>query len=157
MLGLERLALILERDPCPASGHVLQGQVGGVAAVAEHQHVLSAGLDALEQRVDGHAGPLRIELRPGGDAVDVDREILAGERLELVPAPAPGLVKLPPERERPFGQRHPRRGPGREHGKVRRDVLAGRYPVRVRLFRMTPVEAAGDVHGDLGTYRFESA
>ena len=33
VLGLERLAAVPERDPCPAAGHVLERKVGRVAAV----------------------------------------------------------------------------------------------------------------------------
>src|SRR3954469_15958219 len=64
VLGLERLAVELERHPGLAVGDVLDRQVVVVAAVADGDDVARVGVDALEQGVDGHAGPRRSELGP---------------------------------------------------------------------------------------------
>ena len=71
VLGLQRLAVVAEGDPCLAVRHVLEWEVGRVAAVAEGGHVIGRGFHVLEKRVDGDSLPDRVELRPLGDAVDV--------------------------------------------------------------------------------------
>jgi len=77
VLRLERLASVAERDPCLAARHVLERQVGRVAAVAELDDVFGRRLDPVEQRVDGDALPDGVQLRPLGHAVDVTRHFLA--------------------------------------------------------------------------------
>src|SRR4051812_27561659 len=72
VLGLEVLAVVAVGDPRLAAGDVLDGQVGGVAAVADGGDVAAPELDAVEQGVDGDARPLRVELAPRRHAVDVD-------------------------------------------------------------------------------------
>src|SRR5918992_337829 len=68
VLGLERLAAVLIRDPRPAADQILERQVGRVVAVAPRRDVAGVGLDAREQRVDRHPGPGGVELGPLGDA-----------------------------------------------------------------------------------------
>src|SRR4051794_39565747 len=87
VLGLQRLAVEVERDPGLAAGDVLERQVRVVAAVAHGDRVLGLGLHALEQRVHRDALPARPQLGPRGDAVDVARDRLRRERAELLPAP----------------------------------------------------------------------
>src|SRR4051812_1020883 len=52
VLGLERLATVLVGDPRPATGQILERQVGRVAAVAPRGDVAGIGVDAFEQGVD---------------------------------------------------------------------------------------------------------
>ena len=71
------------------------GEVRRVVAVAPGGDVLGLRGDAVEQRVDRHAGPRRAELGPLGHAVDVDGERLVRER-----AAAPPTSTTAPRRPR---------------------------------------------------------
>ncbi len=48
VLGIERLAVVVESDPGFPVGDILQRQIGRVAAIAEGEHVGSFVLDLLE-------------------------------------------------------------------------------------------------------------
>ena len=111
MLRVERLAVVAEGNPGLAAGHVIEREVRGVAAVAEGEHVLGLGLDVLEQRVHGDALPDGVELRPRRHAVDVLRNGLARQPLELLPGPRQPLVAAR-DRERPVLERRMRGRPG---------------------------------------------
>src|SRR6266542_1064959 len=62
VLGLQVLAAEAEGDPRLAVEQVLEGKVGGVAAVGLRQREAGAGLDVGQQRVQRHAIPARAEL-----------------------------------------------------------------------------------------------
>ena len=85
VLRVERLVVVLVRDPRLAVADVLEREVRRVAAVAEREDVLGARVDAVEQRVERDARPRRVELRPLRHAVDVDGDPLARQRRELAP------------------------------------------------------------------------
>src|SRR5690348_7099195 len=104
--------------------------------------MLGGGVDALEQRVDRHTGPDRVQLRPLRDAVDVDGDLLPRQRLQLVPAPAARLVDLTPERERPALQLHARSRPRGEDREVAGDVLTGRHTPRLGVLPAPSMETA---------------
>jgi hypothetical protein len=117
VLRLERLVAVAECDPRFAAGDVLERQVGGVATVRELDDVFGGGLDSVKQRIDGHALPDSVELRPLGHAVDVDGHLLAGQSLELLPRPAARLVHLADDREVPLLERRCGVGPAERTGK----------------------------------------
>src|SRR4051794_30889166 len=85
VLGLERRAVVGVDHPRLAVRDVLDRQVGRVAAVGVDHRVGAEDLEILEQRVDRHALPAGAQLGPGRDAVDVDGDRLARQRLELLP------------------------------------------------------------------------
>src|SRR4029077_10989408 len=115
-----------------------------VPAVGELRRVLASGLDALEEDVDGDALPLRVELRPLGDAVDVLGDHLARQRDELLPRLGLWLVDLAGDAEGPLFQVGARRRPCRQHGLVVDHVLAGRQSPAVGGLAPLAVEAAAD-------------
>ena len=87
MLQLQRLAVerVGEQDVVVVED--VERQVGRVAllGVADDVRRGRADLGHLEDRLDRDALPGRVELRPAGDAVDVGVDLLARQRLELVP------------------------------------------------------------------------
>src|SRR5205823_11425809 len=83
-------------------GDVVERHVGRVAAVGVDGGELGGRLHAFHQSVDADALPARVELRPLGDAVDVLGDRLCGQGLELLPGPAPWLVDLAFDGERPL-------------------------------------------------------
>src|SRR6266849_6696364 len=85
MLGMEGLAVELERDPGFAAGHVFERKVGCVAAIREFDYVFGRRVDTLEERVHGHASPASVELRPFRDAVNVFGHMLGRQLAELIP------------------------------------------------------------------------
>ena len=70
VLGLQRLAVVVERHPRLAAGDVLHRQVGGVAAVAEREHVVGSS-PPRRAACRPRRPPDGVELRPLRDAVDV--------------------------------------------------------------------------------------
>src|SRR4051812_27673297 len=92
VLGLERLAPVLVGDPCPATGQILERQVGRIAAVTPRGDVAGVGVDAFEQCVDRDPGPGGVELRPLGDAMDVGGDRFPRQRDELLPWPRHRLI-----------------------------------------------------------------
>src|SRR5205085_972667 len=76
MFGRERSALVGVDDVGLAVDDVGEGQVSGVAAIGVCQYVAGAAvkLDVLEEGVYAYAFPVRVELGPLGDAVDVGGE-----------------------------------------------------------------------------------
>src|SRR4051794_2970151 len=131
MFGLERLVVVLVCHPSLAATNVLKREVRAVAAVAEREDVIGARLYAFEERVDRHAGPRRVELRPLRDAVDVDREGLRGEGEQLLPRPRARRLDRAANAQAPVGGRVDRGRPGGEDGEVAREVLARREPLRL--------------------------
>src|SRR3712207_5069053 len=89
VLGFQGLAIVLVGNPGPAARHVIEGEVRGVAAVAEREDVARGRLDAFEQGIYRDAPPGGAELRPLGYAVDGGRDGLGGQRQELLPRPPP--------------------------------------------------------------------
>jgi hypothetical protein len=140
MLRLERLAVVVVRDPRLAVGDVLERQVRRVAAVRVREEVLRVVVDVAQEGVDRDTLPDRVELRPLRDAVDVDRDVLARERPELVPRPADRL-RAALDREHPLFKGGVGGRPGREHGEVVDQVLSRRDPVG-GAFAAAPVKAA---------------
>ena len=117
VLRRERLAVVAERDPRLAAGDVRERQIGGVAAVAEREHVLGRRLDAVQQRCRARRRASGVELRPLGHAVDVDGDRLARAAPELVPGPAARLVDLAADREAPLSSGVRGVGPAESTGK----------------------------------------
>src|SRR5262245_34293075 len=106
--------------------------------------MLSGRLHSLEERVDGDTAPDRVELRPLRHAMDVDGDLLARQRAELVPRPRARLVHFAADREVPDVEGRVGGWAGGQHRIVRRHVLAGRD---ARLFYVrapTAVETPGD-------------
>src|SRR6267142_3964526 len=131
VLRVERLVLVFVGDPRLPIADVRERQVRRVTTVAERENELGARVDAVEQRFERNASPRCVQLRPLGDAVDVDGDPLTRERNELLPGPGPRFVDLAADLEAPRFLRLMRRRPRREHGEVRRDVLARRYAPRI--------------------------
>src|SRR5262245_50864376 len=134
VLRLERLVVVAVGDERLAVGGLVEWQVRGVPAVAEGADVgrVVVDLDVLEEGVQAHAFPLRVQLAPLGDAVDVHDEGLLWQLQELVPGPADRRPDEPFDAERPAVQRRARRRSRREDRKVARQVLAGRESARYR-------------------------
>src|SRR5262245_21156648 len=137
VLGRERRAIIFDCHPCLAAGDVGERQVGRVPPVGHREHVRrqlhTAREGFLEQRVHGDALPDGVQLGPLGDAMDVGRDGLVRECVELLPRPARLQPALTTDREIPRSERRVRRGTGREHREVPRFVLAGREPAGRRV------------------------
>ena len=132
VLVLQRIAVVVVDDPGLPVGDVLDGEIRRVPPVAEREQVRGVVVYLGEKRVDGDALPGCVELRPAGDAVDVDRDGLARQVDELIPRPGAPLVAID-NRERPVTERRVRRGAGREHREVVRQVLTGRHPGRIGI------------------------
>jgi hypothetical protein len=94
VLRFEGLAGVAEGDPRVAAGDVLERQAGCVPPVADLDDVLGGGLKPVEQRVDRDALSDGVELRPLRHALDVDGDLFARQRAELLPRPAARLVHL---------------------------------------------------------------
>src|SRR5947209_12233824 len=105
MLGLQRLASKLVSDPSPALGDFLQRQIRRVAAIAPRREVLSSGVNAFKQRIDRNASPVRAQLRPLGDAVNVDCHAFRRKRQKLLPRPRDWFVDSAMDRETPLIER----------------------------------------------------
>src|SRR5690606_41269133 len=60
-----------EGDPGLAVEQLVERHIGRVAAVAVRHDVVVRGLDVLEDLVERHPAPRHLELRPVGDAMDV--------------------------------------------------------------------------------------
>ena len=147
VLGIERLAVIAECNPGLTVGHVLDRQIGGIAAVTESQHVRSIVLDLLEQRVERDPLPRRVELRPAGHAVDVLGQRLGRKCVELLPAPALRLLAAD-NRERPLLERCMRGRARREDREVVRHVLPRRQSIGLCLALPAATEITGNGHQD---------
>src|SRR5213080_5289966 len=136
VLRRQRRPVVPERHPRLAAAHVGDRQVRRVAAVAERDDELSLAEPALlrgvQQRVDGNAFPLRVELGPLGYAVDVDGRRLVGEPFKLLPRPSDGPATRIAEREVPRCQRCVWSWTRGEDGKVPRLVLTRREPILLR-------------------------
>src|SRR5438105_15751182 len=87
VLGFERRAIECERDPRFPTGEVLQRQVCCITAVGIRHCEFSRRLDASQQRIHRHALPLRAQLTPLGDAVNIAGDVLGRELSELIPTP----------------------------------------------------------------------
>src|SRR4030095_1290573 len=119
MLRGERPPIVPERDPRLAARHVVQRQIRRVPAIRVRDNEWR-GLHATLRRFSDQRGERdpfahRVELRPLRDAVDIARDGLAWQRLELVPRPLRGSAVDSPQREVPFGQRRARCRSGREY------------------------------------------
>jgi hypothetical protein len=124
MLGLQLLAVKAERDPGLVVGQVLQGQVGGVAAIGGDQREAGAGVQALQQGIQRHPFPGGAELGPVGDAVQVDGDLFCGQGAEAGPVPAPLLAGLAGDGELPVGEVDAGGRSGRQDREVLDQVLA---------------------------------
>src|SRR3954454_23547086 len=144
MLGLERLGGVIVCDPRLAATNVLKREVRAVAAVAEREDVIGARLYAFEERVDRDAGPRRVELRPLRDAVDVDGDPLARQRLELLPCPGGRLVDVPADLERPLVEGLTRCRARGGDWEALIQVLTGGEPRRLGFVVVTPAESTRD-------------
>ena len=151
VLGLERLAVVAERDPRLAARDVLEREVGRVAAVAERDDELGRRLDAVEQRVDRDALPARVELRPLRHAVDVLRDASRSAARGTRPRSSAAARRSRPAIEKlQLSSGVCGVGPGREHREVGRHVLAGRHAALLTGLGVATVESAGDErHADL--------
>ena len=114
VISPERFPVVTVDHPRLSAGQIGQRQVGGVAPVTEGGDVRPGGLHVLEQGVHRDPGPTGVELRPTGDAMDVDRHVLARQRLELRPGPPGALLDLALDAKVPAVQVGPRRGAGRQ-------------------------------------------
>src|SRR5437763_9844312 len=126
VLGMQRLAVELVCDPGLAVHDVLERQVGGVAAVAEHGDVLGPGLHPLQQGGDRNAFPGGVELRPLGDAMDVLRDGVGRQGEQLLPRPALRLIDLAFDGEGPLVQVGAGRRTGGQNREIVHQVLAWR-------------------------------
>jgi hypothetical protein len=112
VLGVERFAVVAQRDPGFTAHDVLERQVRRIAAVAELDNVFRSGFDSVKQGVERNALPDRVQLRPLGHAMDVDFDLFARQRPKLLPGPAARLVNLADDRKVPAFNRCARRWAG---------------------------------------------
>ena len=108
---------------------------------------------SVEERVDRHALPGRVELRPAGDAVDVGRDRLAREGAELLPRPRPDARRRSRSRTSTRERERMRRRAGREHREVAGHGLAGRHAGRIGVRVPSPAAKAAR---DDSSYRFRA-
>src|SRR5206468_131347 len=82
VLGVERRAVVFVRDEGLTVDDIRQAEIRRVATVGVggRESCPRLELDGLEERIDAHAAPAWIELRPLRNARDVDRELLGGQR-----------------------------------------------------------------------------
>jgi len=95
MLRRHWIVFIACRNHRLAPDQVLNGNIGTVVTVAvDHREGRRKLRQArrVEQRVNRHALPVRVELRPLGDAVNVDLHACLRERLEVDPTPSARAV-----------------------------------------------------------------
>src|SRR3954471_13265681 len=85
----------------------------------------------LGEGVDADPGELRVELRPGGDAVDVASVLRRRQGVRLVPRPGRRVLHLPVDGDAPGLRRDPRCGLGGQHGPVLADVVLAGWQARV--------------------------
>ena len=83
----ERFAFVSRGDEDVVVHDVVEPDVRGVAVVAGEEDVFHFRLrsDQFGKREKCNAGPLDIELAPGGDAVEIDRVFEGRERVEFLP------------------------------------------------------------------------
>ena len=128
VLGVERLAVVLVGDPRLATGHVLEGQIGRVAAVATRPSRTRPRWRRRQQRVDRDARP---------DVSSLDHLVTQWMSTVIVSAgsarssshgqdtassTAPSIGKLH------SSNRRVRSRAGREHREIAREVLPRRDP-----------------------------
>src|SRR3954453_6050147 len=149
VLDRQRLAVELPHHPRLASGDVLEWQGGGVPGLRRrHDEVrLGGGTGCLEQRVGADAPELRVELRPGGHAVDVAAVLRRRQRVRLVPGPRGRGLDPAVDGDAPGLGRDPRGGLGGEDRPVVADVVLARRQPRVAI-AIAAEEASG--HGGHG-------
>src|SRR5262245_37934614 len=94
-------------------------------------------IDLVEERIDRHAFPHRVELGPARDAVDVGLDRLARQGAELFPRPGPEHATFI-DREGPLVERRTRRRAGGEHREIAGHVLAGRHAGRIDVCVPSP-------------------
>src|SRR6266480_1021997 len=147
MLRRKRCPIVTEHHPRLAARYVTNGQVRGVSAIAEGDDEPSfrqAGvLRGLQQRIDGDALPPCIELRPLGNAVDVDGRSLMRQLLKFFPRPRHRAASRISNGEMPGCERYAWSWTGGKHRKIPRLILPGRQAV-LRCRRTAAMETAGD-------------
>ena len=153
----ERVAVFgLERRPAERVGQqdvvVIEDRerdVGGVALLGMRDDVCRVRADAghLEDRLDGDALPVGVELRPAGHAMDVGVDGLARQGLELVPGQGERRIHLAPDLEIPFRQVDVRDRAVVEDGELVGLVLTGRDPLRDGWVRLAGAEESIEHRG----------
>jgi hypothetical protein len=125
MLGLQIFPVVAEGDPGLVVGEVLQGQVGGVAAVGGDQGEAGAGLHAVEQGVPA-TPPSQVVARLDQWVTQWRSTVTCslGRAPEGIPVPAPLLVGLAGDDELPVLQIDAGRRSGRQDREVLDQVLA---------------------------------
>ena len=152
VLRLQVGAVAGERHPGLTVDDVGERKVRRVVTLCEGDHVLGARVDATEERVDRDAPPAGRQLRPLGDAMDVDGDVLRGQGAKLRPRPdrRPG-TGLIDHGEVPRVEVDIRGRAGGEHWEVVDQVLAGRDQPRAGLASPTPETSVHDPHDALLT------
>ena len=150
MLELQRLATERVGQEDVAVIEHGQGQVGGVALLGMRDDVCRARTDAghLQDRLDRHAFPGGVELRPARDAVDVRLDGLARQVPELAPGQREWRIHLAPDLEVPVGEVGVRHGPVVEDREFVGLVLARRDALGDGRIRFASTEETLE-HADL--------
>src|SRR5262249_24254664 len=126
VLQLEVLAAEPKCDPCLPVEEILQRQIRRVPAKGVNERKRRIVGDAVQQRIERHAFPHRVELRPPSTAWDIRGTVFRGKRPNGRPLPPPQHVLAVINRELPLLERNMRSRTGRKHRKSLRDVLTWR-------------------------------
>ena len=96
--GFKRFAVEGVCEHCLSIDDVFGWDVRGVSAVAPCHDVVAGrfvNAGSCEEVVYGYSAPIRVELRPLGDAVDVGMQVGLGQLVEFLPVPfADGLTLM---------------------------------------------------------------
>src|SRR5262249_49146324 len=77
-----------ERDPCLLVSEIRKRQICCVVTVRTHHCILGVGFYPGKDRVERYTFPMRAELRPSCDAVQINRNVLGGQLLKRFPIPS---------------------------------------------------------------------
>src|SRR5262245_21205146 len=131
MLGWQRRAIVAVDDPGFVVRHVGERKIGEIAAIAESQYIGCLWLGGAQDRVERDPRPPGIELRPLGNAVDVNRDGRTRQGMEFVPVPPLWHLDGAHHTEVPLVFWHVGCWPGREHWKIFGEVLPRRETIRL--------------------------
>src|SRR5262249_2976691 len=97
-----------ERNPRLLVPEIVDGNVRGVPAVRADERKCGIARDIRQQRIERHAFPHCVELRPSRHAMDISRDRLAWQLAKRLPAPSPQHIPTVIDRELPPFERNMR-------------------------------------------------
>src|SRR5215472_12681915 len=100
-----------ERDPCLLVSEIRKRQICCVVTVRSHHCILGVGFYLAKKDVERHTFPMRAELRPSCDAVQINRNVLGGQLSKRFPIPSSQNVRAVIDRKFPLLKRNVRSRP----------------------------------------------